>query len=399
MNIGLGIGIPFSRSILYRALSTSLYLDFVSNETLDSRITFTRASSATRVNSSGLIEAVASNAPRFDYDPVTLQPKGLLIEEQRTNLLTYSEQFGNAEWTIGTGTVTANSKTAPDGTLTADMYTTTGTSAQSIYQSATVTASTSYTVSFYVLLGSLLPSNFTIAIYNNTGASFIAADVIPMQTPTASGWTRISYTFTTPVGCTSVRVYPFRYGPAISSSTFYIWGAQLEAGAFPTSYIPTTTAAATRAADVALMTGANFSSWYRQDEGTLFVDGETAGGTSPGFVAVQNAGLTHFTRITRSFSQAATLVNMAGVDQAAIFSGTTFNTGKFVNIATAYKINDFSQVLNGATAVVDSAGSVPTVDTAQIGGGGYANYLNGHIRRIAYFPRRLSNAELQGITA
>ena len=170
--------------------------------------------------------------------------------------------------------------------------------------------------------------------------------------------------------------------------------------AFATSYIPTTSAQVTRAADVATMTEANFSSWYRQDEGTLFAEGATIdNGTAPVFVAAQNATLTHFLRINRAFNQAMGLVSIGGVTQASIFSGNTLPAGSTGKIALSYKTDDFGLSLNGGSVVTDTSGSAPTVDRLVIGAGGYGGQLNGHIKRLAYWPRRLSNTELQGISA
>jgi hypothetical protein len=111
--------IPLTSSS-YPTVRPSLNLDFANSQSVDPRITFTRASTATRVNANGLIEVVASNSPRIDFDPATQVCKGLLIEEQRTNLLTYSENFDNAAWGKQSVTVNANAAIAPDGTLTAD---------------------------------------------------------------------------------------------------------------------------------------------------------------------------------------------------------------------------------------------------------------------------------------
>ena len=98
-------------------------LDFTTG-TLDSRVSVARAgNTATRINSSGKIEIVNANLPRFDYDPATLAPRGLLIEEQRTNLLLRSEEFDNASWAKTNATITVNATTAPDGTTTADLIT------------------------------------------------------------------------------------------------------------------------------------------------------------------------------------------------------------------------------------------------------------------------------------
>ena len=190
----------------------TLLLDFANSRYVDPRITFTRASTATRVNERGLIETVAANVPRIDFDPVTLACKGLLIEEARTNALLNS---------------------LIDGTpLTT--------------QSVTVTAATR-TLSFYGT-GQVVLSGAHSATLTGTGA-FPNITVL---------------TFTPAAGTLTLTV------------TGDVKFAQLEVGTFPTSFTPTADAAVTRAADVASMTGANFSSWYRQDEGTFVIEGDTS---------------------------------------------------------------------------------------------------------------------------
>ena len=176
-------------------------------------VTHTRASSGTYVDSDGVIRTAT------------------------TNLLRRSEEF-DTTW-VQRGIVSANTEIAPNGTLTADTITSGG-GVGSVYQNVSVLASTIYTASVYVKLGTMSSSDYKIAVYNNSASNFIAADVTPSQTPNSSGWTRVTYTFTTPVGCTSVRWYPFRNGSAIPLSTVYLWGAQLEQSTTVGEYIPTT---------------------------------------------------------------------------------------------------------------------------------------------------------------
>jgi len=127
-------GIPFTASGAVAASflpPAALDLNLTSG-TLDSRVTFTRASGGTRFNSSGVLETVASDVPRFDHDPVTLAPRGLLIEGARTNLVQFSEEMDNAYWTKAQSSVTANATAAPSGATTADNWipTTSGTTGQ-----------------------------------------------------------------------------------------------------------------------------------------------------------------------------------------------------------------------------------------------------------------------------
>ena len=343
-----------------------------------------------------------NSAPRFDHNPTTGESLGLLVEESRTNLLLlsgnlYETGTGAGSWFYQTGTMSDNTQVAPDGTTTADTLTTTG-GALSIYQSATVTASTTYTGSAYVRLGTMQASDFKVAVYNNSTPGFIAVDVAPSQTPTSSGWTRISYSFTTPAGCTSVRWYPFRNSAGLGSCTVHLWGAQLEAGAFPTSYIPTTTAAATRGADVASITGTAFSSWYRQDEGTVYWEGNPFASIETGYFGVQDSGGTSHIRISRSFNQVRALVTTSSSTQADIYSGNFITLGAGNKIALATKANDFALSLAGATVVTDTSGTMPAVDRATIGIGAFLPQMNGTIRRLTYWPQRLPNFTLQTLT-
>jgi hypothetical protein len=190
----------------------TLDLDFLqgvlNNPELSSNtVSFTRNSNATFFNSAGVL----MNAPN--------------------NLLTFSEQFDNAVWTTGgTGAIAANVSAAPDDTRTADELTTSG-GTGSRYQSVNVSAGLTYTFSVYVKLGTMLVADYKIAIYNNTAAAFIAENITPTQTLSSTAWVRVTYEFVIPAGCSSVRVYPFRNGSAINSSTVLFWGAQLNIGA------------------------------------------------------------------------------------------------------------------------------------------------------------------------
>jgi hypothetical protein len=370
-------------------------------------ITFTRASTATYFNSAGVLTSAAINVPRFDYNPSTLTARGLLIEESRANLLLQSADLyetgtGAVNWIYSIGAVAANTQIAPDGTLSADTLTTTGGGAQSIYQSATVSASTSYTFSVYVRLGTMLVSDYKIAVYNNSTPGFIASDIVPLQTPTTSGWTRITYTFTTPVGCTSVRVYPFRNGIGLSSCTVFLWGAQLEAGAFPTSYIPTTTTALTRSADVAQVN--TLSPWYNASEGTIYSEGSVASFAATPAITSFSDGTDTGNLIqtnTSSLGVVRLRVTIGGVAQVNnISSGVTATANTTFKSASTYKASDFAISVNAAAAATQASGSVPTptqLRFMQTGSGG--SIFTGYLRRITYYPRRLSNAELVSITS
>lgn len=237
--------------------------------------TFARASTGTYVNSSGLITSAAIDTPRFEYDPVTLAALGLLMEDQRTNLCLRSAEIDNASWNKGADiSVTgANAWVSPDGGTNADVLTITGIG-NGLYQTIAVDDSPAvYEFSFYVKLGTLAAADYKIAVYNATAGSFIAVDVVPTQTPTSTGWTRIKYLISSPVGCASIRIYPFR-NSSVTSGTFSVWGVQLEQNTSikatgPSSYIPTTTVSVTRNRDQCYLALASMGG-FDATKGTMY---------------------------------------------------------------------------------------------------------------------------------
>jgi hypothetical protein len=382
----------------------SLDLRFADNKSLadavtgQQLVTFTRASSGTFVDSAGTLQTAATDVPRFDHNPTTGESLGLLVEEARTNLLLRSEEFDNAVWNQpapSIATVTPNAQIAPNGTLTADTFTTvSGTPA--LFQAVVCLASTAYTWSFYVKLGTMAAADFRFAVRDDTNGAFIATDIAPSITPVTTEWRRVTYTFTTPVGCVLVRPYPYRFNPATYGTTVHLWGADLQSGASPTSYIPTTTAAATRAADVASITGSAFSSWYNATEGTIFHQGATP--TTANFFSIDDGTVNN--RIT-SYLPAATapgfFVATGGVAQANIFS-STITAGSTFAQANSYKAANFAIAVNGGTIGTSSSGSIPVVNKMVIGANVFAGaYVNGTIRRLVFWPQALPS-RLQSIT-
>lgn len=313
-----------------------LALDFSANEVLDPRITFSRTSNATRVNAQGLIETVAINQPRFDYDPVTLAPKGLLIEEQRINILLNSD-------TLST-------------------------------QSVSVTAQT-YTLSFY--------GTGSVALSGAYTGSLVGAGAYP---------NRVQLTFTPTIGTLTLTV---------TGSVRY---ANLEAGAFPTSYIPTTSAQVTRTADNASMTGTNFSSWYNQSEGTLVVgfdmyNATTISGAFPRVISISNGTNANLIDLqSRQYANEDFSVTDTAVAQCTITLGQ-FAANTFGKLAGAYQVNNFQAAANGVLGTADLAGTVPTVNQLQLGNRwDMLRPMSGHIKSFKFFNKRLLNSYLQSLT-
>ena len=357
-------------------------------------------------------------APRFDYNPTTLAPLGLLIEESRTNSLKYSQDFSNAAWTKFNTSLTSNAIVAPSGILEASLLTDNSTPAVEHFleQSITTFTNQAYTQSIYVkaatassfqlVVVAIGSSNTVSNIQFNQSAgvyvpAFQTSGLITSASATAvgNGWYRCSvvYTLNGTVTYHALRVYPFNLGSYAGTGIgHYFWGAQLEAGAFSTSYIPTTAAAATRAADNAVITGTNFSSWYNATEGTLCTSVVTATTTTVGAALSINDNTSSNAIQIYYFGSAQYQVVTGGVSQATLSASST---GTF-KAAGTYKVNDFAASFNGAAATTDTSGTIPTVSQLRIGAlGGGSSHLNGTIKYIAYYPLRLSNAELQRLTS
>lgn len=312
-------------------------LDFTT-ALLDSRVTLTRSgNTATVTNSSGVIVAINADLPRFDFDPTTLVCKGLLIEEARTNVLLNS---------------------LIDGT---DLAT----------QIVTVTAS-ARTFSFY--------GSGTVVLSGAHSATVVGAGAYPART---------SLTFTPSAGVLTLTV------------TGTVQFAQLEAGALPTSYIPTAATAVTRNADQASMTGTNFSDWYNPTEGTFVVQSsilQYVALTAPAIFAVSNGTVNN--RIQQFYGGTNTVSNRIVASGAA--ANPANNTTDISNIGTtalAYKVSSAAACADGNAVTTSAPANIPVVNTLFIG----ADFrglspLNGHVQRLSFYKQRLINAETQSTT-
>lgn len=419
------------KNALWRAAKTtpSLDLPFADSKSLVDAITgrqlvtFARASSATFIDSAGTLQTAAVDVPRFDHNPTTGESLGLMVEEARTNSLIYSED--TSQWlTPANITLSQNQTTAPDGASTADQYLETAATGLHIQDGMPFTFVTSTVYTYSVFVKSIGGRNFEIgypptiftnrfARFNLSGSGSVQgsdAGVTASIQAYANGWYRCSATNTCASGA-SARIGNFIINDSFSRSYagdvtkgLFIWGAQLEVAAFPTSYIPTTTAAVTRSADVASITGANFSSWYRQDEGTVFAEGAAV---LPATITAHRP-LVYFgdasatdrweSRYVSIGAGSRVYVNDENATQAD-FSFATPTSGQSVKIVSAIAANNFAACVNGGTVNSDAAGTLPAPDRMDVGASiGNTNNLNGTIRRLTYWPQRLSNSTLQTIT-
>ena len=425
MSFGFGLGFP--RTLPF-AGGPSLNFQFAGATTLDPLITFTRASSATYFDSAGVLQSAAINAPRLDYNPATLAARGLLIEEQRTNSIRNNTMQGAVAGTPGTlptnwftftvltgltsqvvGTGTENGITYIDFRLSGTPSSA-GTYLFGPEQSTAVAASNgqNWTTSSYVKLasGSLTGVSFELVVTERSAGGELARSSQAF-TPTSATLSsqRITVTRTNNNASTAFELpfVQFNLTGAAIDITLRIGLPQLEQGAFATSVIPTTTTALTRNADVASVN--TLTPWFNSVQGTIFAEflrsTTPAASTFPQFVNIDdgtiNNRLALFTNSSRSLSAQ---VAIGGVF-TSLTTGQTWTEGTTAKLALAYQALNHAASANGSSPVSNTAVNVPSGLTAlrlgEQASSGAA--MNGWLRRITYYPRRLSNAELQSITA
>jgi hypothetical protein len=423
----------------FPAITPSLSLNFARSKKLDPRITFTRTSSATRTNETGLVEVVPANAPRFDhsYDPVSgsVRSLGLLVEEQRTNLLLRSEEFDNStSWQATNASVTANNIISPNGESVADkLVESTSNSTHRVATSIGGLLAGVYTFSVYLKAGerdSAAISLFTSAegergmninLTNGTVISTFSSPTSFSITPAGNGWYKASVSLTLSVNATiTAIVYINLYGLYTGDGTsgIYIWGAQLEQGSFPTSYIPTTTSTVTRTADNVSMVGENFSSWYNQSEGTVYADTRIVGVQTARFDrlwAITNSNLNQdglglfISGPSGTFGIYDITTTIGGVTQYPEAGGTLGTSGMGITASSTPRLKSCFGFTTGNTNISyngrlpNSSGvtitNLLTADRLFIG---QPQRFQGHscmtISQLTYYPRRLTNAQLVTLT-
>ena len=375
-----------------------------------------------------------NSAPRFDHNPTTGESLGLLVEEQRTNSIRNNTMVGAVAGTPGTlptnwaATTPANGIVreiigtgTEDGINYIDIkFSGTNTLGSGFYMdvsfdSGTIAAAQGqiWTESCYVrLIAGSLTAGFSstprLILYGGPGFADNTSTAIDTVTNARLATQRYVATRTYTVATTNAAVPRLGFTVAVGGTidfTLRIGLPQLEQGAFATSVIPTTTATVTRSADVASISGSNFSSWYRQDEGTVFAEGSVAQPASGGnqfFFRSSESSYNNSVVLNVQSSGFASLSTAAGgVFDGIASSSTALSANTMAKFAGAYAANNLGLSLNGATAVTDATATMPTVQTrADIGSdhAGANRVKQGTIKRLTYWPQRLSNFTLQSIT-
>jgi len=379
---------------------------------------FSRASTGTYFNASGVLTSASINTPRFDhvYSGGQWVSKGLLVEEQRTNLILYSNDLTNAAWnTIGNLTPTSNAAISPEGLTNANQIMETHFALQ-----AYAKTSATYTLSAFVkpngrdriYLDLNVGSTDYIGYFDLTAKTYLGnggySNVDSYSiTDVGNGWVRVSITKTTNLSNYGIFL---SNGIGISYSGdatkgVYIYGVQLETGSFATSYIPTTSSSVTRSADVCQITGTSFNWMWNQGEGSVVAEWDARRNSGGQFTVYWARDAASSNTVLHTGREALSppgvrfsVVSSASVSAEIINAGFP-DPGVQTKTAGCYKANDFAYAYNGALVGTDASGAVPINPTdITIGYDPYSNYLNGHIAKLIYYPARLTNTKLQQLS-
>lgn len=384
---------------------------------LTTLFTFTGGNQSMYMGPAGLLVASVTNKPRIEYD-ANGNCLGLLMEASRTNLWLQSPSFDNASWTKLRSSVSADSAVAPDGTTTAESLIEDSSVATThlVRQDLNVTSGTTYTATFFAKANQRTQVSmqfgsenacfaFEAGIFTLSGSGTAAT---LSGSPTAvtiqalpNGWYRCRVSATAAAtNLAGLRIFLADGGSTSytgdGTSGLYIWGAQFEAGAFPSSYIPTAGSSVARTADSCIRTlGSEFSA----TAGTVVVAGRASGGQDAAadqFVYIFDDDTTNerlrFIRLI-SADTGRFQVSDGGATQA--FLDATLTNLTAFRAAQAWAANDFAYSLDGAAVLTDATGTLPTVTILRLGlGVGGVSQMNGHITQFDYYPTRLPNGFL-----
>jgi len=416
---------------------STLTLDFTQG-VLDSRLTFTRASTATFINSSGLVASASTNVARFDHDPTTLAPQGLLIEGSATNVLlgfaagSWGRQNINGSGTSGALT---NGQTGPDGVANTAARITTAASTTfptgMFVAFATNAAGNSRTFSVWLrgvganttasiaIVGSNTPagvassqSGHSVTLATSTSGNNLLALVTGLST---TAWTRVSISRTdTQASSDSYRVCPGNHTGTISSGLAVdVYVPQAESGIGMSSTIPTGASTVTRNADTAIIAaGAAFTSWYQGGtQGTFYVDwfggvrSGASGSTNRTVLSTDDVSTKHLHMMQTAASGNLRVADFGGTNN--VTTSNTLTSGTRTKGAFSYNGSTANVCLNGGTVATGSSLAFSVTPTWLVIGATSTNgtsitdanvVLNNSIAVIKYWPTALPNATLQSLT-
>jgi hypothetical protein len=349
-----------------------------------------RGSAATRVNAEGLIEDVATNIPRIDYTDGTAS---ILLEPQSSNLLPYSEDFSQGAWVKTDCSVVSNFGVSPSGQTNASKltFTTTNTLARAQHNLGGLTTGNTYTQSYYI---KSLGADVTLRIGTSGAVVGEFTDIIA-----TSEWKRFEFTGVASSTSEFPRVQNIT---GILGTEILVWGAQVEALPYATSYIPTSGAIATRLAD--RVTGAGDASTFNSTEGVLYVEMASLSNTViSNYISISDG--TYNNRLTIFFTNGTNIIRAFYVNNGAVQVNKQFAASditEFHKVALKYKENDFALWVDGVEVGVDTSGStLPSGTLTKLSFSEInttANAFRGKVKSVITFNTALTDAELECLT-
>ncbi len=387
---------------------------------------FTRGSSATRINAQGLIETVADTSSRLNYDLLNgkvVNCPHYLLEPASTNIIEYSEDFSNSAWTKSNTTITSNSIISPDGTLNASTLTdNTANGIHRLRDSVSLSASTDYSLSVFAKKGTL--SNIQLALINTANSNTssrvfdlengVLGESLTNQTLSNSkitdygnGWFKCEITAqlaSTP-NTYQITLATKSSGNATNASqvtydgdgtgNVYIFGAQLEQGSYPTSYIPTNGTAITRAAETAI--GSGDAATFNDSEGVLMAEiSALANDGTNRYISISDG--TSVNRIHIFFTSSNTIRGLIRPGNGNIDSDV--NILLFNKAAYKYKSGDSAFWVNGFKVGVNTDTTMPSgLDQLNFNKGDGTSDFYGKTRELQYFDSVLTDAQLETLTS
>jgi hypothetical protein len=411
-------------------ISPALDLNFSNSKNLDPRVEFTRSSGASYFDSMGDLKYSGINEPRFGTDPHTLESLGILVEEARTNFIKHSQDFDNEIWIL------ENLKTSSDNILSPDKFNLAdkfvgdiGLSAHSLLLSSVDISFTSgnfYSFSIFVKAREIseLQLQFESTIFNGNSPnvtfdldtnSFTLSGGGVNHTANIKklkdGWCRISTTLrAVGTGISNIRLFLCKDGQKTyfgdGASGLYLWGAQLEEGAFTTSYIPTMGTIRNRSEDILQISGRNFTDWYNKEQGTIFIQHESLDGLENNgsdfnsilYNITGNVGDSIFYN-TRSNSGNIIRVVLNNINIFSLFNATNFRKKKVFsfNIPQSTYIIYMDGIIQSGQVLANSPKYIPQFDKILFAPN-VGSKFNGYIQRFTYYNRSLEKDQIQYLT-
>jgi len=372
-----------------------------------------RSGKATRINSQGLIEEVDDGVSRLNYPMIDGKVVGCphhILEPARTNLIQYSEDFSNAYWTKQDASITSNQGISPDGTLNADLYTTSSDVYDFVRRTFSFTSGNTYTLSIFVKSGTSnevrldLPSAFTdrSVIFNIENKTYIKTTGSPIAKieDYGNGWFRCSITST--ATSTSSGTTGFSSAKPISVSTLYLWGAQLEEGSYPTSYIKSNSGSTTtRSAETANDSGD--AATFNDSEGVLIAEiSALADDLNIEGISISDGSSSNRVVMFKWNSSNTIKVRVASGGVNYVNENITVSdVTDIMKIAIKYKQNDFAIFINGFELFTETSGSTPVgLDTLQFNSDGTGSApFYGKAKQLQYYNSALTDSELEQLTS